>query len=536
MELINKFDNALAGVAGDSGNTGVVVNGGNRLATGHFWRMQHCNGPPDEHDKQQPGVYDHDENDVLSNVIEQFLPLGAAPVYPKNSNCNVTGLTDLGEHAVRGLMQRKMILDPDHLSVRARKSVMDLLEAARYSGAVSSHSWSTADVVPRIYKLGGVVTPMKEAAPDWIKTWQVTKAQRDPRFYFGFGYGSDQNGLSSQPHPRDGRGQYPFKSFDGRVTFQRQRSGVRDFDFTKDGVAHYGLFPDWWEDIRVAGGAAAVKDMARGAEAYLQEWERVNGIRFGCKPRNQRFTRRGRGGVRLRATTTALLRAGRAAQGSRPLGLELVRARKEEQPQARGGGAHAGGPGGAGRQQRQHPRARARRSAQHGQRPVRARRGAEGPLRLRRAARQAPGRRSGHPRGVEEPHRAARLPEARQVPLRQGCPRRRGGVRLACTQLERRGMDLYVILRRNGWKSGDELETAAGRSTAEGDKDDSGVRWIRSYVLAEESGGLGTVCIYEADSPEAIRAHASAAGLPADEIIKVADTVIVRPDPTPVEA
>ena len=97
-------------------------------------------------------------------------------------------------------------------------------------------------------------------------------------------------------------------------------------------------------------------------------------------------------------------------------------------------------------------------------------------------------------------------------------------------------MDLYVILRRNGWKSGDELETAAGRSTAEGDKDDSGVRWIRSYVLAEESGGLGTVCIYEADSPEAIRAHASAADLPADEIIKVADTVVVRPDPTPVEA
>jgi hypothetical protein len=97
-------------------------------------------------------------------------------------------------------------------------------------------------------------------------------------------------------------------------------------------------------------------------------------------------------------------------------------------------------------------------------------------------------------------------------------------------------MDLYVILRRNGWKSGDELETAAGRSTAEGDKDDSGVRWIRSYVLAEESGGLGTVCIYEADSPEAIRAHAGAADLPADEIIKVADTVIVRPDPKPVEA
>ena len=312
MELINKFDNALGGVAGDSGNTGVVVNGGNLLATGHFWRMQHCTGPPDEHDKQQPGVYDHDEKDVLSNVIEQFLPLGVVPVYPNDSNCNSIGLTDLGDHAVRRLMQKKMIIDPDHLSVRARKSVMDLLEAQRYSGAVSSHSWSSADVIPRIYKLGGVVTPMKESAEDWIKTWRATKAQRDPRFYFGFGYGSDQNGLSSQPHPREGPNpvQYPFKSFDGRVTFERQRSGVREFDITKDGVAHYGLFPDWWEDIRRVGGEAAVKDMARGAEAYLESWERVNGIGFGCKSESLRFTRRGLGRLHLRDSAARLLRRG----------------------------------------------------------------------------------------------------------------------------------------------------------------------------------------------------------------------------------
>ena len=312
MELINKFDNALAGVAGDSGETGLVVNSGNRLSTGKFWQIQACDGPPDEHDKQQPGVYDHDERDIQSNLIEQFLPLGAAPVYPRNSNCNALGLSALGEHAVRRLMEKRIIIDPDHLSVRARKSVMTLLEAERYSGAVSSHSWSTADVIPRIYKLGGVVTPMKEAAPDWIKTWRTTKAQRDRRFYFGLGYGSDQNGLSSQPEPRDGPDavQYPFKSFDGKVTFGRQRSGQREFDLTKDGVAHYGLFPDWWEDIRRAGGGAAVRDMARGAEAYLQAWERVYGIRFGCKPARTPLTRRGLGRLRLRNTTAQLLRRG----------------------------------------------------------------------------------------------------------------------------------------------------------------------------------------------------------------------------------
>ena len=97
-------------------------------------------------------------------------------------------------------------------------------------------------------------------------------------------------------------------------------------------------------------------------------------------------------------------------------------------------------------------------------------------------------------------------------------------------------MDLYAILRRNGWATGADLEAAAGRSTNEGDKPDSGVRWIRSYVLGEESGELGTVCIYEADSPEAIKAHAAASDLPVDEIIPVADTVVVRPDPAPVSA
>jgi hypothetical protein len=95
-------------------------------------------------------------------------------------------------------------------------------------------------------------------------------------------------------------------------------------------------------------------------------------------------------------------------------------------------------------------------------------------------------------------------------------------------------VELYGILRRNGWASGDDLQAAAARSTEEGDKDGAGVRWIRSYVLAEESGGLGTFCVYEADSPEAIRAHAAAADLPVDEVVPIADTVVVRADPTAV--
>jgi thiamine biosynthesis protein ThiC len=93
-------------------------------------------------------------------------------------------------------------------------------------------------------------------------------------------------------------------------------------------------------------------------------------------------------------------------------------------------------------------------------------------------------------------------------------------------------MDTYVILRRGGWQSAEDLQAAAKRSTQVGDEEMSDdIRWIRSYVLEEAGGTVGTVCVYQASSPEAIRDHAARADLPVDEIIPVADTVLVRPDP-----
>jgi hypothetical protein len=98
-------------------------------------------------------------------------------------------------------------------------------------------------------------------------------------------------------------------------------------------------------------------------------------------------------------------------------------------------------------------------------------------------------------------------------------------------------MQLYAIRRRDGWASPEDLQAAAARSKQVGDDEMSDeVRWIRSYVVTEPDGTLGTVCIYEGVSPEAIRKHATKAGLPADEISPVVDTVLVRPDPQPVAA
>jgi hypothetical protein len=91
-------------------------------------------------------------------------------------------------------------------------------------------------------------------------------------------------------------------------------------------------------------------------------------------------------------------------------------------------------------------------------------------------------------------------------------------------------MNLYAILRRTGWKTPDELHTAAGRSKQVGAEMSNDVSWIRTYVIAEPDGTLGTVCIYEATSPEALQKHASGAELALTEIRPVVDTVIVRAD------
>ncbi|HSD22701.1 MAG TPA: nickel-binding protein [Solirubrobacterales bacterium] len=90
----------------------------------------------------------------------------------------------------------------------------------------------------------------------------------------------------------------------------------------------------------------------------------------------------------------------------------------------------------------------------------------------------------------------------------------------------------YAIRRKNAWASPAEVEQVAGRSKQVADDEfPTEVRWIRSYVIAEEDGTLGSVCIYQAVTPEAIRQHAHRVGMPADEIWAVADTVVIRPDP-----
>jgi len=305
MELLNKFDNAFSGVAGDGGSTGTVVNFGNFKQTGRWWDMQTCTGS--DSDVEQLDTHTH----MVGAALQPLLPPGTAPVYPPPPHCNARGLTPLGEHLIRAMIAKGMIIDPDHMSVLARRQALSLIRTRDYSGTVSSHSWADATSYPLVYGLGGIVTPYAGSAEGFVKQWRNLGPARNPLDYFGFGFGSDVHGLTWLGGPRSDPDpvRYPFKSFDGAVSFDRQRSGERTFDYTKDGVAHYGLYADWIEDLRKLAGDAIVEDMARGAEAYLQMWERAEGIAGPtCRTGQARFGTRGLGRIRLGLTPDALLR------------------------------------------------------------------------------------------------------------------------------------------------------------------------------------------------------------------------------------
>jgi len=151
-----------------------------------------------------------------------------------------------------------------------------------------------------------------------VGTWNSDRAARDPRYPLGFGWGSDENGLAEQPGPSNTPIGYPFKSYDGRVTFSREQWGQRMFDLNTDGLANYGMYADWLHSLQLAGGAPVMNTMFHGAEAYLEMWERAEGVPpTRCLSRGDRLTPVGIGPLRLGETTAqALYRAGQPV--SRP--------------------------------------------------------------------------------------------------------------------------------------------------------------------------------------------------------------------------
>ncbi|MEU0054883.1 discoidin domain-containing protein [Streptomyces sp. NPDC006334] len=266
MFLCHKLDNALCGVRFDEHGLGTAINVGQFLSTGTFWKTEKCTGPQK----------DNPIGDVAVSKAAADLPAGTeAPRYAADARCNVRGLTGLGEYALRGLMKRKMMVEIDHMSVKATGRVLDILEAESYPGVISSHSWMDADWTERVYAVGGFVAQYMHGSKEFSAEAKRTDALRD-KYGVGYGYGTDFNGIGDHPAPRGADAAdkvvYPFRSADGGSVIDRQTTGQRTWDFNTDGAAHAGMIPDWIEDIRLVGGRDVVDDLLRGAESYLGTW------------------------------------------------------------------------------------------------------------------------------------------------------------------------------------------------------------------------------------------------------------------------
>ncbi|MFB6810307.1 discoidin domain-containing protein [Streptomyces sp. NPDC056387] len=266
MFLCHKFDNALCGVRFDEGALGTAINVGQFLSTGTFWKTEQCTGPQ------------HDNPIGLAPApsAQKELPAGVAvPSYAAGAQCNARGLTDLGEYAVRGMMKRKMMLEVDHMGVKAAGRAFDILESESYPGVISSHSWMDLGWTERLYKLGGFAAQYMNGSEGFSAEAARTKALRD-KYHVGYGYGTDMNGVGGWPGPRGADTpnpvKYPFRSTDGGSVIDRQTTGQRTWNLNTDGAAHYGLVPDWIEDIRLVGGQGVVDDLFKGAESYLDTW------------------------------------------------------------------------------------------------------------------------------------------------------------------------------------------------------------------------------------------------------------------------
>ncbi|WP_307530917.1 galactose-binding domain-containing protein [Streptomyces umbrinus] len=275
MFLCHKFDNALCGVRFDEGGLGTAINVGQFLSTGTFWQTEKCTGP--QHDNPIGGA--------AAPSAEEELPAGVeVPSYDDDAQCNKRGLTELGEYAVRGMMQRKMMLEVDHMSVKATGRVLDIFESESYPGVLSSHSWMDLNWTERVYGLGGFIAQYMHGSEGFSAEADRTKALRD-KYDVGYGYGTDMNGVGGWPAPRGANASnpvtYPFRSTDGGSVINKQTTGSRTWDLNTDGASHYGLVPDWIEDIRQVGGQDVVDDLFRGAESYLDTWGASEGHKAG---------------------------------------------------------------------------------------------------------------------------------------------------------------------------------------------------------------------------------------------------------------
>lgn len=316
---VHDFDNEFGGAAAFH----TSVNVGNRVARGEYFNIREC--------VNDGYNFKFDFNDPAGK-FGAFLVFGITsyPNYTEQAHCNAKGLTIKGEFLMQELMDKGMLIDIDHMSVRGLESALDLAEARNYplvashvnlldQGIAKDERGRTLSQLSRIRNLGGMVGVGMFKGGDRFGVIEYDD-DNDPatpapvtndcgnsskifaqKYLFavqemgalGVALGSDFNGMTQHPGPRFGSNackdpatglsdgfpqsnkvQYPF-TIPGFGSFNKQVTGDRTFDINEDGLAHVDLVPDFLADLKNVGLSNADLDpLFNSAEAYIQMWER----------------------------------------------------------------------------------------------------------------------------------------------------------------------------------------------------------------------------------------------------------------------
>jgi len=275
---VHKFNNQLAGSRIEDG----TMNAGQYRSGGYLFNTEECDSDTQgiSMSKGFPFIGDVP---IIGSIVNA---LTNAPDYDADiQHCNQQGLTELGRYLINRMIDLKMLIELDHTSTKSASEIMDIVEARNYSGVVSSHSWMSKAKdggvhknTKRLINAGGFVAPYNRNAyrlTDEIGDYLDLVEQTG--FLAGVGIGTDMTGMANQAPPRDDVDTapltYPFTSEFGLV-FDVQKSGLREFDYNQDGMAHYGMVADHLQEIRERSGERIYQAAMNSAEAYLQMWER----------------------------------------------------------------------------------------------------------------------------------------------------------------------------------------------------------------------------------------------------------------------
>lgn len=296
------IDSSLGGAGIFSGD---VINLLNFLDTNAFWETTECREyPVDEPSVRTPGTemttaIPGTGNDPLTSLVLD-LTGGVTPLYPAGKRCNARTVTDLGEHALQALMDKRMIIDIDHAAYHSKDIMLDIAEAQTPAYPMASshdaHGGLTSDQAVRMLKAGGTIYPYKgngikhKEFLEKLKFWHAKAGTADSQV-LGLGYGADANGFGGHPGPRGGDSDpviYPFKLFEG-PGWPAQFDGIdpvevnlltipesgKFWHIDEVGMAHYGLVADFVEEVRLESGEEGLTALYNSAEAFVQMWERV---------------------------------------------------------------------------------------------------------------------------------------------------------------------------------------------------------------------------------------------------------------------